>query len=198
MTFRWPMAGGAGRRKSKRQNTEEEGSAGEGGRGEIAEWRATLVYFRGLISESQGHRCNCSHMEMLPTVEARHAPQLTDASTRKRVEDLKTGVAARLSSLYGPPQISPSTAPETQPVEPAIPVLGCQNWNSVGYPDTITHGGRAISPVYARTQPRDLIIYQLACCGFWCPAPQKNWPAYLPESSLGLIFPTTGKRSGWR
>lgn len=145
------MAGGAGRRKSKRQNTEEEGSAGEGGRGEITEWRATLVYFRGLISESQGHKCNCSHMEMLPTVEARHAPQLTDASTRKRVEDLKTQVAARLSSLYGPPQISPSTAPETQPVEPAIPILGNQNWNSVKYPGTITQRPRDIASLRAHT-----------------------------------------------
>lgn len=74
-------------------------------------------------------------MEMLPTVEARHAPQLTDASTRKRVEDLKAHVAARVSSLYGPPQIFPCTLPETQPAEPAISILGIRNGNSVGYPE---------------------------------------------------------------
>lgn len=52
---------------------------------------------------------------------AETVPQLTDASTGQRVEDLKEHIAAHLSSLYGPPQATPSNAPQTQPTKPDTP-----------------------------------------------------------------------------
>lgn len=53
----FPLANGGRCWPAKKKTTKHGGgSAGEGGRGEITEWRATLVYFRGLRSESQGHK----------------------------------------------------------------------------------------------------------------------------------------------
>lgn len=52
---------------------------------------------------------------------ANAAPQMVDTSTGKQDQDLKELVTAKLSSLYGSLQISPSRAREAQPTKPTIP-----------------------------------------------------------------------------
>lgn len=49
------------------------------------------------------------------------APQMTDASTGKQVENLGEHIAAHLSSLYGPPQIAPRNALETRQTGSGVP-----------------------------------------------------------------------------